>query len=105
MLGQGLELNAAPSEACEEREGRSAVEGQSPSAPTPRPPHEVASFLVQLAKLGGRDFAGRAFDQRGQVLAGELADIDAPTLGRCLEEPLSRQLGTRWWTSALVLQL
>jgi hypothetical protein len=35
---------------------------------------------MQPALLEGRDLAGRAFDQRGQVLAGEAADLDAPTL-------------------------
>ena len=35
--------------------------------------------------LGGRDLAGGALDQRGQVLAGEPADLDAPTLGFCVE--------------------
>jgi len=35
--------------------------------------------------LGGRDFAGRALDQRPQVFAGEPTDLAAPTLDLCLE--------------------
>jgi anthranilate/para-aminobenzoate synthase component II len=35
--------------------------------------------------LGGRDLAGRALDQGGKVLAREPADLDAPTLGLCVE--------------------
>jgi hypothetical protein len=35
--------------------------------------------------LGGRDLAGRALDQRGKVLEGEPADLDAPTLGLRVE--------------------
>jgi hypothetical protein len=37
--------------------------------------------------LGGRDLAGRVLDQRGQLFAGEPADIDALTVGRRVEEP------------------
>jgi hypothetical protein len=37
--------------------------------------------------LGGRDLAGRALDQRGQVLAGEPTDLDAKALGLLVEEP------------------
>jgi len=33
----------------------------------------------------GRDLASRALDQRGQVLAGKPADLDAPTLGLLIE--------------------
>ena len=35
--------------------------------------------------FGGRDLAGTAFDQRGKVLEGESADLDAPTLGLQIE--------------------
>jgi hypothetical protein len=56
----------------------------------------------------------RALDQRPQVFAGEPTNLDVPTLGfivelrpvgescgRRVEEPLSRQRGAPWWTSAL----
>jgi hypothetical protein len=62
---------------------------------------------MQPAMLGGGNLAGRALDQRPQVFAGEPTDLDAPTLGLCVElrpvgdtsgrpveEPLSRQRGT-----------
>jgi hypothetical protein len=64
--------------------------------------------------LGGRDLEGRALDQCGQLFAGEPTDLDAPTLDLCVElrpvgescgrveEPLSRQRGAPWWTSAPV---
>ena len=78
--GDIRKIRAVGAYPCEQREVRSAVEGQGFKAPASAPPHEVASFLMQPALLEGRDLAGRAFDQRGQVLAGEAADLDAPTL-------------------------
>jgi hypothetical protein len=85
MLDQGFYVDAPPPQTGEQRVVLPAVEGQGPPAPTSAPPHEIAGFLVQPAMLGGRDLAGRALDQRGQVLAGEPADLDAPTLGLLVE--------------------
>jgi hypothetical protein len=83
-------------------EDRGAVEASesSPSyrrtAPAPAPPHEVASFLVQSAMLGGRDLAGRALNQRGQLFAGESTDLYAPTLGLRMElRPVGEASGCR----------
>jgi len=46
--------------------------------------------------LGGRDLAGRALDQVGEVLAGESTDLDAMTLGRRVElRPVSESCGRR----------
>ncbi len=88
-------MDASPSEAGEQREVRSAVEGQGPS-PTSAPPHEVALFLVQSAMLGGRDLAGRVLDQRGQVLGGEPTDLDTLTLGLRFElRPVGESCGRR----------
>ena len=111
MPGKGLELNASPSEAGKQREVQPAVEGQGSLTPAPTPPHEVASFLVQPAMLGGRDLEGRALDQRGQALATEPTDLDAPTLGLLAElRPVGEASGRRvqerkqrdapWWASA-----
>ena len=98
------------------RAARSRVGRRVPGffGPTPPPPHEVASFLMQSAMLGGRDLEGGALVQRGQLFAGEPTDLDAPALGFCVElRPVgessaaaskspSRQRGVQWWTSALV---
>jgi hypothetical protein len=46
VLDQGFYFDAPPSEACEQREVRPAVEGQVSKATTPASPHEVASFLT-----------------------------------------------------------
>ena len=85
MLDQGFYFDAPPPQTGEQREVRPAVEGQGSSTPTPPPPHEVASFLVQPAMLGGRDLAGRALDQRPQVLAGQPTDLHAKALGLRVE--------------------
>jgi hypothetical protein len=85
MLDQGFYVDATPPQTGEQREVRPAVEGQGPPAPTSAPPHEIAGFLMQPAMLGGRDFAGRALDQRPQVLAGETTDLDAKALGLRVE--------------------
>jgi hypothetical protein len=46
--------------------------------------------------LGGRDLEGRALDQRGKVFAGEPTDLDAPTLGFCVElRPVGEVSGRR----------
>jgi hypothetical protein len=64
--------------------------------PTPPPPHEVASFLMQSAMLGGRDLKGRALDQPAHVLAGEPTDFDAKALGLGVEHrPVDEDSGRR----------
>jgi hypothetical protein len=85
VAGKGLERGGPPPEAGEQREVWPAVEGQGSLTPAPAPPHQVASFLMQPAILGGRHLAGRARDQRGKVLAGEPTILNAPTLGPCIE--------------------
>ena len=46
--------------------------------------------------LCGRDLAGRALDQRPQIFALELADLDAPTLGLRVElRPVGESCGRR----------
>jgi hypothetical protein len=46
--------------------------------------------------LCGRDLAGRALDQRPQIFALELADLDAPTLGLRVElQPVGEARGRR----------
>ena len=85
MLDQGFLLDAPPPQTGEQREVRPAVESQDPPAPTSAPPQEIALFLVQPAVLGGRDFAGRALDQRPQAFAGEPTDLAAPTLDLCVK--------------------
>jgi hypothetical protein len=78
-------LDPPPPQVCEQREVRSAVEGQGPPAPTPLPPHEIASFLMHPAMLGGRDLAGRALNQRPQVFVGDSTHLDAKALALCVE--------------------
>jgi hypothetical protein len=96
MLDQGFYFDALPPEAGEQREVWPAVEGQGPPAPTSAPSREIALFLVQSAMLGGRDLAGRALDQRPQIFALELADLDAPTLGLRVElRPVGETSGRR----------
>src|SRR5215203_5256897 len=96
MLDQGFYFDAPPPQTGEQREVRPAVEGQGSAAPAPAPPHEVAGFPVQPTMLGGRDLVGRARDQRGQVLAGEPTNLDAPALGLRVElRPLDKASGRR----------
>src|SRR5215217_1441389 len=96
MLDQGLQLNAPPPQAGEQREVRRAVEGKGSKAPTSAPPHKIADFLVQPAMLGGRDLVDRALDQRGQALTGEPTDLNSPTLGFCVElRPVGEACGCR----------
>src|SRR5215218_1642396 len=96
MLDQGLQLNAPPPQAGEQREVWPAVEGKGSKAPAPAPPHEIALFLVQPAMLGGRDFAGRALDQRPQTIAREHTDFHAKVLGLCTQlRPVGEPLGRR----------
>jgi hypothetical protein len=46
--------------------------------------------------LCGRDLAGRALDQRPQIFALELADLDAPMLGLRVElRPVGEACGCR----------
>ena len=60
--------------------------------------------------VGGRHIAGRTLDQRGKVLAGEHADLDAKALGLQIElRPVGEAPGRRvkepkqaaWRTSTL----
>jgi hypothetical protein len=46
--------------------------------------------------LGGRDLAGSALDERGQLFAGEPTDLITPTLGLRVElRPLGEVSGRR----------
>ena len=46
--------------------------------------------------LGGRDLVGRALDQRPQIFALELADLDAKALGLCVKlRPVGESCGRR----------
>ena len=59
-----------------------------------RSPHEIAGFLVQSAMLHGKDLTGRALYQRGKTFAGEPTNLEAKTLGLCVEEPRQAARGT-----------
>ena len=95
MLDQGFYVDATPPQTGEQREVRPAVEGQGPPAPTSAPPHEIAGFLMQPAMLGGRDFAGRALDQHGQLFAGESTNLDAKALSLFVELRPVREASAR----------
>jgi hypothetical protein len=51
---------------------------------------------MQPEMLGGRDLEGRALDQRPQIFALELADLDAKALGLCVKlRPVGESCGRR----------